>query len=275
MIPRANITAWRAVAPWAIDAQVEQDLVISRALVALYSHPSFRDALAFRGGTALHKLLLPTPGRYSEDIDLVQTTPGPIGPALDAIREALDPWLGAPGRKQTEDGATLLYRFESSGLPAQPMRLKVEINTREHDSVDALTRRDFRVANPWFTGSAQVLTYSPTELLGTKLRALYQRKKGRDLFDLCQALTQLPVDDAGIVRVFGTYLERAGLRVTRAQFERNLAQKERMPEFFGDVLPLLPGDGTYEPATALSLVRQRLIELLPGKPWRTKEGPES
>jgi hypothetical protein len=117
MIPRANITAWRATAPWPTDAQVEQDLVISRALVDLYSHPAFRNSLAFRGGTALHKLLLATPGRYSEDIDLVQTSPGPIGLALDAIREALDSWLGTPGRKQTEDGATLLYRFESSGLP--------------------------------------------------------------------------------------------------------------------------------------------------------------
>jgi hypothetical protein len=35
MIPRANITAWRTVAPWPIDAQVEQDLVISHALVEL------------------------------------------------------------------------------------------------------------------------------------------------------------------------------------------------------------------------------------------------
>ncbi|MBK8975045.1 MAG: nucleotidyl transferase AbiEii/AbiGii toxin family protein [Planctomycetes bacterium] len=60
-----------------------------------------------------------------------------------------------------------------------------------------------------------MLTYSPTEPLGTKLRALYRRKKGRDLFDLRQALTQLPVDDAGVVLVFGEYMERAGLPVTR------------------------------------------------------------
>ncbi|MBK8975044.1 MAG: nucleotidyl transferase AbiEii/AbiGii toxin family protein [Planctomycetes bacterium] len=97
MIPRANITAWRASAPWPTDAQVEQDLVISRALAELYSHPALRDSLATRGGTALHELLLAAPGRHSEDIDLVQTAPGPIGPALDVIREALDPWLGTPG----------------------------------------------------------------------------------------------------------------------------------------------------------------------------------
>lgn len=40
MIPRAHVTAWRAVAPWPADAQVEQDLVLSRALVALYSRPA-------------------------------------------------------------------------------------------------------------------------------------------------------------------------------------------------------------------------------------------
>ena len=40
------------------------------------------------------------------------------------------------------------------------------------------------MASRWFTGAAKVLTYDLDELLGTKLRALYQRKKGRDLFDL-------------------------------------------------------------------------------------------
>ncbi len=243
--------------------------MICRALVELYSRPAIAGAMVFRGGTALHKLLLPTPGRYSEDIDLVQVAAGPIGPVLDAIREVLDPWLGEPSRKQSEEGATLVYRFESSGLPVQPMRFKVEINTREHGSVHALSRRQLRVSNPWFTGSVDVVTYADVELLGTKLRALYQRKKGRDLFDLWQALTALDVDDESLVGVFGEYLRRDGLRVTRAQFERNLAQKERMPEFHGDVLPLLSVGTAYPPAEAFALVRRRLIERLPGKPWRT------
>lgn len=39
MIPRAHITAWRANAPWSRDAQVEQDLVLSRALVEIFSDP--------------------------------------------------------------------------------------------------------------------------------------------------------------------------------------------------------------------------------------------
>ena len=58
---------------------VEQDLVISRALVEMYSVPELADLLAFRGGTALYELHLRPPARYSEDIDLVQFQPEPIG----------------------------------------------------------------------------------------------------------------------------------------------------------------------------------------------------
>ena len=37
--------------------------------------------------------------------------------------------------------------------------------------------------NSWFSGRCELTTYALEELLGTKLRALYQRAKGRDLFD--------------------------------------------------------------------------------------------
>jgi len=76
VIPRAFITHWRSAVPWALDEQVEQDLVISRALVEIFSDPLLAEALAFRGGTALHKVILPAPLRYSEDIDLVRTSGG-------------------------------------------------------------------------------------------------------------------------------------------------------------------------------------------------------
>jgi predicted nucleotidyltransferase component of viral defense system len=79
VIPRDHILEWRARAPWPQDIQVEQDLVISRALVEIFSDRFLHDALAFRGGTALYKLHLPA-ARYSEDIDLVQTKAMPAGP---------------------------------------------------------------------------------------------------------------------------------------------------------------------------------------------------
>lgn len=181
MIPKAFITAWRAEAPWPADAQVEQDLVISRALVSLYTAPGLDKRLAFRGGTALYKLHLFPAARYSEDLDFVQIKPDPIGASLDMIRETLDPWLGEPRRAFKEGRVNLIYRFASEDAPPLQLRLKIEINSREHFSELGLVQVPFSVENPWFTGSAEVTSFPLVELLSTKLRALYQRKKARPL----------------------------------------------------------------------------------------------
>ena len=106
VIPYDYITEWRDRAPWVQDVQVEQDLIIARAIVEVFGHPDLRNSLAFRGGTALYKLHLP-PVRYSEDIDLMQVEPAPIGPTLDALRSVLDPWLGEPTRKRSTGTVTL------------------------------------------------------------------------------------------------------------------------------------------------------------------------
>ena len=75
--------------PWPDLRQIEQDLIICRALCDLFSAPALEGKLAFRGGTAMHKLLFKQALRYSEDIDLVQTRPEPIRNTVDAIRDAL------------------------------------------------------------------------------------------------------------------------------------------------------------------------------------------
>ena len=66
MIPEMNIIAWSKSAPWADIRQIEQDLIISRALIDLFRDPVLARELRFRGGTALRKLHLPAPMRYSE-----------------------------------------------------------------------------------------------------------------------------------------------------------------------------------------------------------------
>ncbi len=68
MIDKASIIAWNEFVPWSDFAMVEQDLIISRALVDIFSDDFLREQLAFRGGTALHKLYLSPQVRYSEDI---------------------------------------------------------------------------------------------------------------------------------------------------------------------------------------------------------------
>lgn len=90
MIPEANITAWSQKAPWAEPRQIEQDLIISRALVEIFRHDLLGSGLRFRSSTALNKIIFPEPLRYSEDIDLVRTEASPIrsGPGRSCCREA-------------------------------------------------------------------------------------------------------------------------------------------------------------------------------------------
>lgn len=268
MIPRAQITAWRATAPWPLDAQVEQDLVLSRALTAIFGSPSLRDVLAFRGGTALHKLHFNPPGRYSEDLDLVQVEAGPIGPVLAELREALDPWLGVPAWEQRADSVKLLYRLETTTLPVQRMRVKVEINTREHFSVDGLQQAPFSVVSPWHSAAELVTTFTLEELLATKMRALFQRRKGRDLYDLWLALTTLDPNEAHLIDCLRQYLERTETAISRAEFEANMAGKLASPDFRNDVTPLLRDPSGYDVDVASQLVQDRLIARLPGEPWK-------
>ena len=268
MISRAHITAWRSVVPWGEDAQIEQDLVLSRALVEIFRIPEVADRLVLRGGTALHKLLLRPSARYSEDIDLVQLSAAPIGKTLDAIRSGLDSWLGEPRRQQGKGLVTLAYRFESESLPVRPLRLKIEINTREHFAMLDCERPSFMVDNPWFRGEARVTVYHVDELFGTKLRALYQRKKGRDLFDLWLALDRGLLNAEAVMKCFLRYMQASDATVSRAEFEANLAAKIADQAFLRDVQPLLAAGVHYDATLALQAVLQKLVARLPGDPWR-------
>lgn len=262
MIPRAYIDAWRAHAPWRSDAQVEQDLIVCRALVEIFQHPVLSQRLVFRGGTALHKLFFNSPRRYSEDIDLVQIESGPIGPIFDGLRETLEPLLGKPRRKQGPGVVTHTYRMDSEIPPVKPLKLKVEINSREHFAVLGVHHTPFSIESPWITSECDIATFRLEELLGTKLRALYQRRKGRDLFDLWLGLTEAHADPDDIVECFRRYMDHGKRSVSRREFELNLAAKREHPAFATDLADLLPVGTDYDLESGFAVVGQELIARL-------------
>lgn len=262
MIPRNLITEWKSHVPWADDSHVEQDLIISRALIELFGEPELANQIAFRGGTALYKLYLLPPARYSEDIDLVQVTAAPIGPLLDLIRGKLDPWLGKPQRSRSSGGVTLLYSIQAETTPPTRMRLKVEINSREHFSVYGFQSRPFHVSSRWFSGEATIKTYTLDELLGTKLRALYQRRKGRDLFDVWLGLTAGKANPEKVVTAFRKYITNQDVKISQKDFLLNLDEKSKLSEFMEDIRVILAPGFIYDSDDALNLVKNLLISLL-------------
>ena len=263
MIPRRYIEEWKEFAPWPENSQVEQDLVIERALVEIFSDPFLNENLAFRGGTALHKLFLKPQARYSEDIDLVQIKTGPIKPILVRLRECLA-FLGTKRNITTSiHNNTVEYRFETEIQPIIKMRLKIEINCREHFTVLGLQQVPFKVQNGWFKGECMINTYHIEELLGTKLRALYQRRKGRDLFDLDFALTKLEIDVAKLIQCYKEYINFSdGTSPTSKMFVVNMVEKMNDDEFRNDIFTILRPEVEYDNDLAYKKISEEIISVI-------------
>ena len=260
MIPESYIESWRTHVPWQTLAMVEQDMVISRALINLYNHPKIQDNLIFRGGTALNKLIIVPPSRYSEDIDFVQIRSEPIGETIDAIRSVLDPWLGDPKRKLTERSAKLVYQY--AGISNLPSKLKVEINTTEHFQVLSPLKVKYSMDSDWFKGNCTIVTYELEELLATKLRALYQRRKGRDLFDLWFVFSRKLADIGRVIQIFHKYCKNDGLYITRDVFHSNMVQKRLNKDFQVDMNVLLPHQTHWNFDEAFEFVLKNVVGMI-------------
>jgi predicted nucleotidyltransferase component of viral defense system len=262
MIPKSAIIEWHKTVPWQSNEQVEQDLIICRALVAIYQDEFLSKRLAFRGGTALHKLYLSPQPRYSEDIDLVQVNPEPIKPTIDRLREVLS-FLGEPSVKQKRNNNTIIYKVESSIPPVSTIKLKIEINCREHFHVHDFETVHFKVESQWFSGECDILTYPLNELVGTKVRALYERRKGRDLFDLHRALQDERLDTDDVMDCFLQYMDNEGKKPSHALYTSNMDDKLANAEFLGDTNNLLRPGTEYDPVKSYRIVKEKLIDKLP------------
>lgn len=257
MIPQSYITAWRKKAPWQENYQVEQDLIIQKALITLFNDEFIKERMAFRGGTALHKLYLAPAARYSEDIDLVQIKAEPFGAIIDKVRDLLS-FLGKPRIKQKEHNNTIVYSVRSED--DIPIKLKIEVNTREYFSVFGLVDIFVKLDSEWDQGEAFVPTYHLDELLATKLRAFYQRKKGRDLFDLWYALNNAEVNVEKVIVAFNHYMTKEGNTVTQKEFINNIEKKIEDADFRGDMNGLLRSGVEYDIDEACEFVRTYLLE---------------
>ncbi|HDH02852.1 MAG TPA: nucleotidyl transferase AbiEii/AbiGii toxin family protein, partial [Actinobacteria bacterium] len=163
MIPAQAITAWRAAHPWATDRQVEQDLILTRLAIEIAKHPALRDRLVWRGGTCLHKIVMPEPLRYSEDLDYVAfgISGEDFGPILSALREiAAAMGLQVVRTRPTHHKLEIRLRFAPTGGGA-PANVKVEINIDDVEFLQPLERRSLRVDSAWWSGETDVLTFHP------------------------------------------------------------------------------------------------------------------
>lgn len=261
MIPHANLDAWQLNAPWQTNEQIEQDLIITRILTEIFQSKMLQDRLLFRGGTALHKLYFPKPLRYSEDLDFVQLQSESAGPIADEIRTLLLPWLGRPQTDAGPDSFKMLYHYTPESQPDSTSRIKLEWNTREHFAVYGVKKIPFKIQSNWFQGDCEVRTYELDELAGTKLRALYQRKKGRDLFDIAELMKRGLIDPQRTVNAYKTYLDFKGTTISKKEYQLNLEEKLQDSIFLFDMDILKLADLEYDPLEAVNFL-EPLINLM-------------
>ncbi len=259
MIAGLEIKGLKDRIPWQRDVMIEQDLIISRALIDLYSNDKIRDNLIFRGGTALNKLYLKPPARYSEDLDFVLRKDTRIGFLIDAIREALS-WLGTPKTSRDNRGFKMHYPFNN--IDGGRSKLKIEINGNEIFKVDELRKIDYELNTDWYSGGSTIITYSLNELIGTKLRALYQRRKGRDLFDIWFIFSNGLADLKKSIFIFHEYNKYNRIKISKKMFFQSMEKKKESMDFRKDMKFMLPINFNWNFDVAYDYVIDNVLPLI-------------
>ncbi len=277
-LTRRDVLAHQAHVPWPTQRQVEQDLLLCRSMAALFADKFLHGQIAMRGGTLLHKVHLAPPCRYSEDIDLVVFGDRPEDHIRKALRRVLADVLGDPKASAWEAVRLAIrnavkpcrvlrmsYSVPSVSEPGSALNIVVEANATERKPHRPVVEIPFEFLFRDATARTVINGYHIHELLGTKMRALFQRRRGRDLFDLYWALTlaKPAVDPAEIIESFQHYLRAEGSAAGRAEFigilESHLADRG----FCSDMDQLLRVGVKYDPREAGDYVKTKLLSLLP------------
>jgi len=273
-----DVLAHQLAVPWPSQRQVEQDLLLCRAMAAIFDDPFLRAQVAMRGGTLLHKVYLAPAARFSEDIDLVVVGDRPEDHIRKALRRVLADVLGAPKtsawnaialavRNQARPFRILrmTYAISSASTPGASLQIVVEANVTERRSHRPLMAMPFEF--PFRDGAVKaiVVGYDINEMLGTKMRALFQRRRGRDLFDLYYALTlaKPAVDPDAVVESFLHYLRQEGTTASRSEFVSHLESHLADAGFLSDTEYLLRQGVEYDPVVAGAYVTENLLNRLP------------
>ena len=280
MIPitRQDILFHQSIAPWSAQYQVEQDLLLCRAMTALFDDSFLSSQIAMRGGTLLHKVHFAPPARYSEDIDLVVVGSRPEEHIRRAVRRVLKNVLGPPKasvwdtialaiRNTVKPSRVLRMTFSMRSImePSRSLDIVVKANVTERKPHRSVVEIPFSFPFRGETVQTRIRGYDIHEMLGTKMRALFQRKRGRDLFDLYWALTksESPIDPSAVIESFQHYMKQEGTRAGREEFIGILKAHLNDREFCSDAESLLRSGISYDPQNAGEYIIANLLRRLP------------
>jgi predicted nucleotidyltransferase component of viral defense system len=257
MIPASDITKWGVNHPWSTRDHIEQDFLLSQAICEIANDSLLGNELIIRGGTALNKLFLPKPYRFSEDLDYVRSSAGGIGFIMNQLVTIGDS-LGYKANSNLTKFPKVFWKGMSES--GQQIRIKIEINTYERNPALPPIVLRHEIESECYNSLSTVKTFRIEELIATKIRALYQRSKGRDLFDIWLSLEMLALDPVIIIEAFKPYRPDG---ITSESSIKNIERKLDSRQFLDDLngLAVLNEIG-YDPRQASEIVIEKLLKRL-------------
>ncbi len=178
---------------------VEKDYVLGWMLAGIYAHPELTDSWVFKGGTCLKKCFFET-YRFSEDLDFTLTDESHLDATfLKRVFSEIGQWvydqtgIEAPGDGQDFDiytnprgsiscEAKLSYRGPVS--PRSMPRIKLDLMADERL---VLAPVQVAIFHPYSDAPVNGMTaraYAYEEVFAEKTRALAERTRPRDLYDV-------------------------------------------------------------------------------------------
>ncbi|MEX1264463.1 MAG: nucleotidyl transferase AbiEii/AbiGii toxin family protein [Actinomycetota bacterium] len=252
MIPQAEVRA--LAAEWQLRMDViEKDYMLGWLLAGIAQEPELRDTWVFKGGTCLRKCYYET-YRFSEDLDFTVGPGGPQEPAdLSRVFVGVADWLfEASGiqlrvgddsfvrRKNRRGNPTTQGRLAFSG-PNQPPQLpKVKLDlTSDEVLVSGSVGRP--IAHPYSDGVLPVSSvpcYSLPELFAEKLRALAERCRPRDLYDVIHIYRHpdLLGEAPAVTAILDQKCAHAGIAVPTAESVRAEPHQSELEEEWANML---------------------------------------
>ncbi len=229
-------------AEWQLDpAVVEKDYVLGWLLVAVGSHPATADEWVFKGGTAIKKCFVET-YRFSEDLDFTlrptaAREEADVNTAIHGVASLAQELSGISfgevdlrSKVNKQGEPTFEARLSYRGPLAIPVEPRVRFDLTWHEEVVLPTERRsiFHGYPDPLPDGAAVACYAFDELLAEKTRALIQRTRPRDLYD--------------VVLILGNHGSELDLRRARDVLARKCAAKRVAVPTAAELIALVRSD---------------------------------
>ncbi len=167
---------------------IEKDFVISTILLLISELPEFSSysrKMTFRGGTCIKKVYYPDETRFSEDLDFTNLTVEESNSFLDEVNNFVGRNIGVTTFERTEveyqNQRGLDFILYYTSILQQRNHISFNLST----ATPVVEPKRMKVdVSPYFKVSPRLQTMRINEILAEKMRALLQRKKPRDVFDI-------------------------------------------------------------------------------------------